>query len=1310
MAQDWKTIRIFISSTFQDMHSERDYLIKVIFPALRERLEPHHIHLVDIDLRWGITEAQAEKNEVLGLCLNQIDECPFFIGLLGERYGWVPEELPDSKSKHGWTQQHTGKSVTEFEIRWGVLLRKEMREKAFFFFRDPSFMADVPVTKLAEMKSECPEAAQKLSRLKKEIRKARPSVSVVNSYPCSYAGLRINWMLARFDLNERDAQALESIAEDGLVDNDEYASLDDHLRDVVHTYGTVQLAGLEEFGRRVQVQLWEAICKTFELNGASSNAVNDDWLSLEQAFHERFMESRLRVYVGRESLQQKLVNYVEEVGGQAALLTGPSGSGKSATLARFVKSYSNRNPQTLVVPHFVGASPDSTVLRLMLHRFCSVLKAEFEFEEDIPQDTSPLIITFKQFVEHVPQSHSVVLVIDALNQLDEAEKAHQLYWLPWQFPPNVKLIVSCIHDNGREEAVLNAFKSRQVQQIEIPPLTNEERFEIVYQVPLVSAKSLDVRQIQLLLENPATENPLYLLIALEELRGFGSFEQLEKRIQMFPEGDDPVTELFVQVIHRLQSEFDSVIVKQVLSLLASARRGLSDRELLDLIEGINASVGDSQSDLFPTLRQLRPYLQYRGNLWDFFHRNLYKAVCEKFLNNNNSRSTVHSKLSEYFKHQDYFSESLEDQRKRANRYPPSPRPVNIRKVDELPFHMTELARLNGKGDAKSPYWDRLVDLLSELDYLEAKAEVKYLIYDLLNDYADVLKAMPREHPRYHILKLLNEAIRRDVGFIARHREDYPQALFQSLWNTCWWYDCPDAAEHYAPPEGGWSDQGPPWSRSQPRLYTLLERWRQEREDAFPGFTWIRDKRPPKIHLGTAQRAVLQGHADRVSSVAWSPDARYFVSANSLLNREEFVGIWDVSSGMLVKKLRGDGTAVTTARYSPDGQQVVSAYWDNSVRIWDACAGDELAKLKVHHRSNHDSRFSDDGSLVVSGNRRNDGEYTRYDTDSGVLLNHDRDTENECKPFNIALPKEKSVSQENKEIPLHAFINTKRELLIVDKQAFAKKNYDDEQGDFVRGPYHVFGCHPLPFWSFGLAQYKTSRQCAVDGNNELLLCLLEGKIPHFQGKKEERAHTAENSYTTGTLLEHINELLNLMSPVALFCLVLTVSYAIYSGHKFDGLVSGVVFGILGTGPLLALQAWRFVKPGLYKSEYMLCQTGLTLMSLIMFVTAMSGAFEEAVSLSRDLWIFPVAAKGIVLLGSIQIIAVLTLIRKNNRQALHKALRNKFPFDFLLIIGLLIYFMIMPAYQSALFLLFALTVMVVISIWHFCSQRNSKNKKL
>ena len=100
------------------MHAERDYLIKRVFPELRQRLEKHRIHLVDVDLRWGVTKEQADNDEVLDVCLQQIEKCtPFFVGILGERYGWVPHQYPvNAVSKYGWIQHHTGKSVTELEV------------------------------------------------------------------------------------------------------------------------------------------------------------------------------------------------------------------------------------------------------------------------------------------------------------------------------------------------------------------------------------------------------------------------------------------------------------------------------------------------------------------------------------------------------------------------------------------------------------------------------------------------------------------------------------------------------------------------------------------------------------------------------------------------------------------------------------------------------------------------------------------------------------------------------------------------------------------------------------------------------------------------------------------------------------------------------------------------------------------------------------------------------------------------------------------------------------------------------------------
>src|SRR5207248_9880677 len=129
-----------------------------------------------------------------------------------------------------------------------------------------------------------------------------------------------------------------------------------------------------------------------------------------------------------------------------------------------------------------------------------------------------------------------------------------------------------------------------------------------------------------------------------------------------------------------------------------------------------------------------------------------------------------------------------------------------------------------------------------------------MIFELVNEFADMLDAMPSEHPRRRVLALLDEAIRRDIHFVVRH----PTTLFQCLWNTCWWYDCPQAAAHYVLPAERRASGPLPWEAAGQPLSTLLEQWRGNKERSEPGFPWLRSLRPPALHLGTAQKAVLRG--------------------------------------------------------------------------------------------------------------------------------------------------------------------------------------------------------------------------------------------------------------------------------------------------------------------------------------------------------------------------------------------------------------------------------------------------------------------
>ena len=132
-----RIVKVFISSTFRDFQRERDELVKKTFPALRDHCARRHIVFVDIDLRWGITEEQAEAGEILPICLAEIDNCrPFFIGLLGERYGWVPGHIPGELiQRQPWLREHQESSITELEILYGAIRNSAMESPEVFLFQ-----------------------------------------------------------------------------------------------------------------------------------------------------------------------------------------------------------------------------------------------------------------------------------------------------------------------------------------------------------------------------------------------------------------------------------------------------------------------------------------------------------------------------------------------------------------------------------------------------------------------------------------------------------------------------------------------------------------------------------------------------------------------------------------------------------------------------------------------------------------------------------------------------------------------------------------------------------------------------------------------------------------------------------------------------------------------------------------------------------------------------------------------------------------------------------------------------------------------
>lgn len=275
-----------------------------------------------------------------------------------------------------------------------------------------------------------------------------------------------------------------------------------------------------------------------------------------------------------------------------------------------------------------------------------------------------------------------------------------------------------------------------------------------------------------------------------------------------------------------------------------------------------------------------------------------------------------------------------------------------------------------------------------------------MIFDLVRDFADILGAIPAAHPRRRILALLGEAIRRDVHFIDRH----PTTLFQCLWNTCWWYDCPEAAAHYDVSASAGSPPFP-WDYAGLKLYELVESWRQSKASAVPRLIWVRSLRPPATMLKMGQQAVLGGSSSDIEGIAYSPCGHRIVSFCY-----NDTSTWDASSGALLVAAPNPFRHARP-RLSPDGKWLAcfdhpTPYLNRCIlRIWDV-----ETQTQLHSFCGPESKqveFLEATALVIAPDCSriaggfSDGMIYLWDTQSGEMTRHVGIMDSQSRPIALS---------------------------------------------------------------------------------------------------------------------------------------------------------------------------------------------------------------------------------------------------------------------------------------------------------------------
>jgi tetratricopeptide (TPR) repeat protein len=460
-----RTFRVFISSTFRDMQSERDYLVKFTFPRLRKLCEARRVTWGEVDLRWGIPDE--DKDSVLPLCLREIDMSrPYFIGLLGERYGYVPTTIDDDLLDGlPWLGAHLGKSITEIEMLHGALNDPGTSSSAYFYFRDPAGPALTSGQARVDFAADSGENAAKLQRLKAAI------ADTANGAPDSC-----------------------------------------HLRTAFRTP--------EQLGQWILEDFTQLIDRLFP----ASEVPNET--ERERQEHEAYVRNHGRAYVAHKEYFERLDEHISG-SGSVLVVVGEPGAGKSALLANWYSRHRALHPTDFMLIHFVGGATDSTNPTHILRRIMLELKSRFPgiVTGEVPDDPDHLPQEFSKWLVGLAESGPIILVLDGIDQLDTIEGSSALGWLPAAFPPNCRVVVST-----RPGTVLDATRLRQWTELPIAPLTASEKTVLIREFLALFRRRLGPDHVAQIVAADVTANPLFLRGMLDELRQFGEHERLGERI------------------------------------------------------------------------------------------------------------------------------------------------------------------------------------------------------------------------------------------------------------------------------------------------------------------------------------------------------------------------------------------------------------------------------------------------------------------------------------------------------------------------------------------------------------------------------------------------------------------------------------------------------------------------------------------------------------------------------------------------------------------------------------------------------------
>ncbi len=635
-----KTFRMFVSSTFEDFEVERELLKSSLFPHIEEFCATKGYSFRAVDLRWGVTELAFKSHSTIDICLNEVDEClkspgPNFIALVGNRYGWVPlpkriEIATMELLKNEMDSDDLAIVQGEYILDENQLPSSFIRKEVVELETDSKTLVENDLTLLRLFKKAAREVVQK----------GLAENSIIEQFSLSATEMEIRRRIDYGLNNEGFFAYLRNFKNSNRISNHINANLDqsetEELKIKVRNYSnsksihevdlqfdktlSSRIDSFKYFIKSIRPRLEEQInfqIQELEQHTNVSSEVNS------QQFH---LSNLSESFLGRKRETEKIRAYLKGSSKVPLILSGPSGSGKSALMSHLIAEQQSKGEK--VAYCFVGASESTWTIEGVWRFVFEALDISFgsQNEEECVRFELDQNSTDKEkkFATQVHETLSEIdektsILIDGLENLMIEE---QFLWLPQQLPTNLKIVLSVLSDSQHQEdsRTFTNLRSRKFDSVEIEQF--KECSELLEQ--LLSRESRCLQRDQL---NAVTAvlnklgSPLYIQLAAQRLSHLTSLKSVEQMFDSeelsFPKSVQEFTKSYLIGLTKYRFH-DKFLVLYTLAFLRSIPEGLSENELIRIFS-IDERLTNQIQGVNPHLREVNelPLI-----IWSRFFRDI----------------------------------------------------------------------------------------------------------------------------------------------------------------------------------------------------------------------------------------------------------------------------------------------------------------------------------------------------------------------------------------------------------------------------------------------------------------------------------------------------------------------------------------------------------------------------------------------------------------------------------------------------------------------------------------------------------------